>query len=123
MTTASRWIMMAAMTNWLRLVLSVLALVGLLAAGPGGAFAKSAHHCCPEASSMTMDDYTAGGGDHNGALPDCCVFGACAVLPPAAPPVASAETPRVIAQSVATAPDDAGPPSRSPSPDLRPPIA
>jgi hypothetical protein len=111
------------MANWLRLILSVLALVGLLAAGTSGAFAKSAHQCCPEAStSVTMDDHAAGGGD-NHALPDCCVFGACAVVAPVAPPMAHAATPAVFAKTLAFAADDSGPPSRSPSPDLRPPIA
>jgi len=110
------------MANWLRLIFSVLALVGLLAAGTGGAVAKSAHHCCPEMTSMTMDDHPAGGGDHH-SLPDCCVLGACAVLPPVAPSQAFAVTPAVFAKTLAPAVDDAGPPSRSPSPDLRPPIA
>ncbi|MCW2274486.1 hypothetical protein GJ654_14860 [Rhodoblastus acidophilus] len=111
------------MANWLRLIVSVLALVGLLAAGAGGAVAKNAHQCCPETASMTMDDHAAGGGDHHRALPDCCVFGACAVLPPAPPPTASLAAPAVFAEARAAVLDDAGPPSRSPSPDLRPPIA
>jgi hypothetical protein len=110
------------MANWLRLILSVVALVGLLAAGSGGAFAKSAHHCCPEAASMTIDEHATDCGGEKG-LPDCCVFGACAVLPPVAPPTASIAAPAVFAKANAAVLDDAGPPSRSPSPDLRPPIA
>ena len=71
------------MANWIRLICSVLALVGLLAAGTSGAFAsKSHHHCCPQMSSaMPMDDHAAGGaGDNQGVLPDCCVMGACAFV-------------------------------------------
>lgn len=112
------------MVNWLRLFVSVLALVGLLAAGAGGAFARSAHHCCPEMSStMTMDEHARDCGGDNHALPDCCVFGACAVLAPVAPPMASVAAPADFAKTMAPAVDDAGPASRSPSPDLRPPIA
>jgi len=115
------------MANWLRLILSVFALVGLLAAGAGGALARSAHHCCPDAASktktMTVDDQATGGAaDSHGALPDCCFFGACAVLPPIAPPTASVAAP-VFARMTTPAVDDRGPPSRAPSPDLRPPIA
>lgn len=110
------------MANWLRLILSVVALVGLLAAGTGGVAAKSAHHCCPEMTSMTLDDHATDCGDSK-TLPDCCLFGACAVLPPVAPPVASTAAPVVFAKTAAALRDDAGPPSRSLSPDLRPPIA
>jgi hypothetical protein len=113
------------MANWFRFILSVLALAGLLAAGTCGAFAaKVHHHCCPEMSSaMTMDDQAPGGSGHqNGPTPDCCVMGACAVAPIAAPH-ALVVTPAVYAQVALPAIDDAVLPSLSVSPDLRPPIA
>lgn len=116
------------MAHWLRLILSVLALVGLLAAGTSGAFAaKSQHQCCPEMSaaemSQTLDDHGGGGGDKRAALPECCVMGVCAFVAPMPPPFASAADPNLFVLSAAPAMDDAPLKNRAPSPDLRPPIA
>ncbi len=115
------------MANWFRLIFSVLALAGLLAAGIGGAFAaKSHHHCCPQFSAdMTMDHHASGGAGHDhGATPDCCMMGACALMAPVSPPEAYVVAPSAVyAQAVSLAIDDAGPPSFAVSPGLRPPIA
>ena len=114
------------MANWFRLILSVLALAGLLAAGTGGAFAGKSHrHHCPEmAAAMTMGHHASGAaGEHHGATPDCCVMGACALMAPVSAPQACVVTPSAYAQTVLPAIDDAGPPSFSVSPGLRPPIA
>jgi hypothetical protein len=76
-------------------------------------------------AAMTMDDHPVGGsGDlHHGALPECCVLGACTVLPPVAPPFASMAEPNGFGRSASPVLDDNALPGRSPSPDLRPPIA
>jgi len=112
--------------HWFRLILSVLSLAGLLAAGSTAAFAKNRHHCCPEMqAAMTMDHQhhsTPGDANDHGALPECCVMGACAVLAPVAPPAFSVK-PRSLAQSLSPAIHDAGLASVAVAPDLRPPIA
>jgi len=110
--------------HWFRLILSVLSLAGLLAAGSTAAFAKSRHHCCPEMqAAMTLNAHsTHGDADDHGALPECCVMGACAVLAPVAPPVSSVKL-RSLALSISPAIHDAGLSSVAVAPDLRPPIA
>ena len=114
------------MANWLRLILSVFALAGVLAAGTGGAWAAKAHHHCPHMTSapMAMVDHHGGNaGDHRGAMPDCCVFGACAMTPVPGPSRAEVPFPVEFTQVFAPRLDDAGVPSLAVSPDLRPPIA
>ncbi len=113
------------MANWFRLILSVLALAGLLAAGTGEAFAGKSHHpCCPEtAAAMTMGHHASGGADdHHGTTQDCCIMGVCALMAPVSAPQAHVVEPGGYAQAVLPAIDDAGPPSYSVSPGLRPPI-
>lgn len=112
------------MAHWFRLILSVLSLAGLLAAGSTAAFAKNRHHCCPEMqAAMTMDVHsTHGDANDHLAFPECCVMGACAVLAPVAPPTFSV-SPRILAHSISPAIHDAGVSSVDVAPDLRPPIA
>ena len=114
------------MASWFRLILSVMALAGLLAVGTGGAFAaKGHHHCCPEMlAAMTTGHHDAGGaGDHHGATPDCCTIGACALMAPVAAPEAHVVTLGAFAQAALPAIGGVGLPSFSVSPGLRPPIA
>ena len=114
------------MANWFRLIFSVLALAGLLAAGTGEALAGKSHPpCCPEmAVAMTTGHHAAGNaGDHHGATPDCCMVGVCALMAPVPAPQASVVEPGAHARVVLPAIDEAGPPSFSLSAVLRPPIA
>lgn len=114
------------MANWFRLILSVLALVGLLAAGTGEALAATSHHpCCPEmTAAMTTGHHSAGNaGDHHGATPDCCMMGVCALMTPVSAPQAYVVEPKAYAQVLLPVANDAGTPSFSISPVLRPPIA
>lgn len=114
------------MANWFRLLLSVLALAGLLAAGTGEALAGKNHHpCCPEmAAAMATSHHAAGdASDHHVATPDCCMMGVCALMTPVSAPQAIVAEPNAYAQVVLPAIEDAGPPSFSVSPGLRPPIA
>ncbi len=114
------------MSSWFRLIFSVFALAGLLAAGTGGASAGKNHHpCCPEmATAMTTDHHALGDvGDHHGTPPDCCIMGVCALTAPVPAPQAYVVAPGSYAQLVLPAIDDAGPSSFSVSPGLRPPIA
>ncbi|PPQ35652.1 hypothetical protein CH337_16310 [Rhodoblastus acidophilus] len=74
-------------------------------------------------AAMTLDGQAShGDADDHGALPECCVMGACAVLAPVAPPASSVKL-RSLALSIAPAVNDAGLSSRAVAPDLRPPIA
>ncbi|MDE2361105.1 MAG: hypothetical protein KGM42_00395 [Hyphomicrobiales bacterium] len=108
------------MLRWLRLVLSALALAGLLSAGEGGAFAAKAqdhHHCM----SMMGDDCP--GGDDHGAMPPCCVTPACPMLQGLLSPEAAVVSP--ISATLLALPlrdDEHSFGVRAP-PDLRPPIA
>ncbi|WP_298356438.1 hypothetical protein [Rhodoblastus sp.] len=114
------------MSSWFRLIFSVFALAGLLAAGTGGAFAGKNHqHRCPEMSvAMTVDHEAPGqAGDNYGGTPDCCMMGVCALTAPVPAPQAYVVAPGSYAQAALPAIDDAGPPSFSVSPGLRPPIA
>lgn len=109
------------MIRWLRLVLSVFALVGLLAAGTGAAAAaKSVPHCCPV---MAMADHHVSGDKHQTNLPDCCVAGVCAFAQPNLASRVAAPALQRYAEGFSLARDDVGPPSQSLTPDLRPPIA
>jgi len=119
-------------SHWLRLLLSVLALVGLLAGASGTAVAKmagvqtAAHQCCPQrhAASQhhTASQHPAPG---KATPPDCCAAGLCACVQPLPPP-------RLILSRLAPQPVAARLPSPrawrklaslSRPPDLRPPIA
>jgi hypothetical protein len=119
-------------SHWLRLILSVLALVGLLATAPSGVFAatpqipatnnsaqaqSAAHECCPHANHSAPD---------RAKLPDCCASGLCACAQPNFEPRLTLF--RLAPQPAATL----APPaprawrrlaSLSRPPDLRPPIA
>jgi hypothetical protein len=76
-------------------------------------------------AAMSMSDHQTPGGsrDQHGAMPDCCVMGACAFMTPVATAHAMVITPSGYAQVALPASDDAFLPSLSISPDLRPPIA
>ena len=108
------------MASWLRIILSVLALVGLLVSGTGGALAEKGHH--HHCSGMMTDDCPRGDGDH-GTLPPCCVAPVCALVQLAPPPQAAALAPSDFAFVAAPLRnDDLRADLRAP-PALRPPIA
>lgn len=109
------------MIHWLRLILSVFALAGLLAAGTGAAVAaKSVHHCCP---AMAMADHHTSSGHHQTKPLPCCVAGICAFVKPNLASRVAAPAFQHYADRFSLVRDDVGPPSQSLAPDLRPPIA
>jgi hypothetical protein len=109
----------ASMVRWLRLILSVFALAGLLAAGTCGPVAANTHHHCP---NMMMHQHQSGGGDR-GTMPECCATAACFVVQPAASSQDAVILLRALAQAFLLPLDDARISSLPVSPDLRPPIA
>ncbi|WP_374546429.1 hypothetical protein [Rhodoblastus sp.] len=115
------------MAHWLRLILSIFALCGLLAASVGGAMAAQthhqAHHCCPAMSAETASHAHQGQADDCDATSKCCIFGLCAMPASLAATQASALVPRLVARASFPLFILAGPPSRTSAPDLRPPIA
>lgn len=109
------------MIRWVRLVLAVLALVGVLAARPGVAVAGTGahhhHHCIG-----MMDDENCPG-DDQGAVPACCVAAACAMMQPVSCEQDSILTPLCFLQLSLPLLDDVWRSGFRPPPDLRPPIA
>jgi hypothetical protein len=120
------------MVNWLRVILSVFALCGLLVAGGGGAMAAGvnaakAHHCCPSMAIEAMSaelatDHHHGQPAGRDAASKCCIFGLCAVPASLAVAQGYALAPRLVARVSFSPFGLAGPLSQTTSPDLRPPI-
>lgn len=116
------------MVRWVRLLLSVFALCGLLVVGGGGAMAAKAHHCCPATSigttavEKTATDHDHGQSDDHDAAAKCCAYGLCAVPASLAATESYALAPRLVARVSFPPFGLAGPPSQTTSPDLRPPI-
>jgi len=114
------------MAHRLRLILSVFALCGLLAASAGGSVAAQthhqAHHCCPAMSTEMAPHSHHGQADDRDAASKCCIFGLCAMPASLAATQASAPAPRLVARPSFPLFVLAGPPSRTTTPDLRPPI-
>jgi hypothetical protein len=109
------------MVRWFRLVLAVLALVGVMAARPGGAVAaKGAHH---HHHCMGMMDDQNCPGDDQGSVPACCVAAVCAMVQPSFSEQDSVLTPLGFTQITMPMLDDVWRSSVRPPPDLRPPIA
>jgi len=106
------------MVHWFRLILSVFALVGLLAAGTSGAWAAKTHHHCAD---MMMDHHQ-GDGDDRGTMPECCATGACFAVQPTFSSYVPVFSVRTFAQVFLSPLSDARIPSLPASPDLRPPI-
>ncbi|MBB4196627.1 amino acid transporter [Rhodoblastus sphagnicola] len=118
------------MTRWIRLIVSILALVGLMASTaavarphPGGhvhyaqasAQPSSAHSCCPNQPEPSPD--------HSGA-PDCCLAGLCACVASAfAPPLALNQKAPAFVTAVRPPPRASRLASLSRPPDPRPPKA
>lgn len=109
------------MLRWVRLVLSILAVVGLLAAAPGAAVAKTQqqthHHHCMDMPDGDCPDQNAG------ATPACCIASACAFVQPALPGAGAAFSLVDLALVDLPLRDDKRLSSLSVPPDIRPPIA
>jgi hypothetical protein len=107
------------MVHWVRLVISVFALVGLLATGTSGAVAaKTQHHC----ANMMMHQ-PQGGGDDSGAASKCCATGVCFAVQPTLSPCVAVSSVRTFTRVFLPPLSDATIPDLPVSPDLRPPIA
>lgn len=110
------------MIAWVRLILSVFALAGLVAAAPGAALAKAhkavaPHHHCAHMPEGTCPD------DDAGALPACCVASVCAFMPPAVLKQEAVPTAGISTLVDLPVRDDLWHSGIRPPPDLRPPIA
>jgi methylglyoxal synthase len=107
------------MVRWIRVFLSVFALVGLLATGTSGAVAaKTQHHC----ANMMMHQ-PQGGADDSGAASKCCTTGVCFAVQPTLSTCVAVFSVRTFTRVFLPALSDATIPTLPLSPDLRPPIA
>lgn len=112
------------MIRWVRLVLTVLALSGVLSARPDASSAapsathKQQHHHCVG----LMDDQSCPS-DSIGSVPACCVAATCAMIQPAFLTQDGVRISRVEHQLKLPLRDDLWRTGVRPSPGLRPPIA
>lgn len=108
------------MLRWVRLLISILALVAALASGAGGAFAARGGHSCAE---MSMGDCPDSHGCDDAALQGCAQFvcGQCQTTLPLHEAFLSPVALRPMAPSLPR--DDLPLSALSGPPDLRPPIA
>jgi methylglyoxal synthase len=107
------------MVRWIRVFLSVFALVGLLATGTSGAVAaKTQHHC----ANMMMHQ-PQGGADDSGTASKCCATGVCFAVQPTLSKGAAVSSVRTFTRVFLLPLSDATIPTLPVSPDLRPPIA
>ena len=115
------------MVRWFRLLLSIFALVGLMASAPAQAFVSHAHYsgmahheCCPGMGGAHHDKSH----DHS-SLPGCCIVGFCACHVATPCPLPCGEMrPALFSRVPFIAPtSENGPFGQSRPPDLRPPIA
>ena len=108
------------MLRWVRLLISVLALVAALASGVSGAFAAKVGHSCAE---MSMDDCPDGHCDDGAALPSCAQF-VCGPSQTTLPLHLTFVSPMVVTLVAPSLPrEDLLLGGVSGPPDLRPPIA
>jgi hypothetical protein len=107
------------MFRWLRLLISVLALLAVMAGGTGGATAASTHH--HDCALMAMDDSPCEG--DMGVLPPCHDSMLCAGLQILPPPHFSILDRVVELRFVSQVEGFSRPSGLRPTPDLRPPIA
>lgn len=109
------------MIRWIRVVLTVLAVAGVLAARPGmAAPATDTHqhqHCMGVADEPNCPSH-----DH-GAVPTCCVAAVCAMVQPVFPEQHSVVIPLGFTHVALPMPDDAWRSGVRPPLVLRPPIA
>lgn len=112
------------MIRWVRLVLAILALTGILAARPEASYAaptashEHQHHHC----AGLMDDQPCPGDSH-GSMPACCVAAACAMVQPAFLTQDGVRLSSAELQLKLPLRDDVWRAGVRPPPGLRPPIA
>jgi hypothetical protein len=107
------------MVRWIRVLLSIFALVGLLAMGTGGAVAaKTQHHC-----ANVMLHQPQGGADDSGTASKCCTTGVCFAVQPTLSTCVAVSSVRAFTRVFLLPLSDATIPTLPVSPDLRPPIA
>lgn len=108
-----------AIIRWIRLVLAILAVAGVLAARPGiAAPAGGAQHNC---MGMADDDKAPSGGLRTS--PVCCVAAVCAVVQPTCHAQHALVVSLVFTQVPLPLRDDLRRSGVRPPPGLRPPIA
>lgn len=109
----------ASMVHWLRLVISVFALVGLLATGTSGAVAaKTQHHCANMMMHQPLD-----GSDDSTSASKCCTTGVCFAVQPTLSTCVAVSSVRTFTRVFLPPLSDSTIPTLPVSPDLRPPIA
>lgn len=107
------------MFRWLRLVISVLAFLTIVAGETGGATAASSHH--HDCALMAMDDSPCDG--DAGVPPPCHGSMLCAGLQFLPPPHFSVSNSVINPCAISQVESFSCPPGQRPAPDLRPPIA